>query len=105
MNEWEWVEEVRLKPTSVDEIKHFLNKPFKIYDSETFDVFEHDGVVDDVYWIEDVEESPKFYNVCWYQCYGLDDCVVRKKTYTTYTSEDIVKYFNNPNIWVWMFND
>ena len=84
------------------DIKYFLNKPFKIYSTEEGVLYRDDRVIDNIFWIEECEESPNHYHVCWNT---FDLSSFKRKVLTTYGYKDILNNFNKPDVWVWKFID
>ena len=98
MDEWEWARDI--KPTySVEDIKNLLNKPFKLYNTETGELDSDIGeVMDGVYWLEKNGYSPKEYNVCWNRLSHGKDCV-------SYDATNLIDNFNGVGYWTWKFVD
>jgi hypothetical protein len=101
MDDFDWVREIDPTINYVTDIKYFLNIPFKLYDRKTRVVELDTGVLDGIYWIEEHEESPKRYNICW------NDPWSKTKGCIDYNVKEIVEYFSANGLypWLWKFGD
>jgi hypothetical protein len=100
MDDFDWIRDIKPTPDSTENIKHILNKPFKIYDRETGK--EQLSVAYGIYWIEEHEKSPKKYNVCWDEEIGS-----KTKGCVDYIAYEIIEYFSEVSDyrWLWKFVD
>lgn len=98
MDGWEWARGVKPKYTVYD-IKHFLNKPFKLYKTETGELDKNTGgVKDGIYWMEENQHSPKEYDVCW-------NTLTHEKACVSYSVVELANKFNGTKYWTWKFVD
>lgn len=99
IDDFDWAREIKPSINSAEDIKYCLNKPFKLYDTKTGKENPNQaGVMDGIYWIEESEDSPRRYNICWNE-YRTKGCV-------SYWVEEIVENFGGENpYWLWRFVD
>lgn len=100
MDEFDWIRGVEPSLRCVEDIKYFLNKPFKIYDTDTDEEDPNPGdVIEGIYWVEENEDSPATYEVCW-------NSVRDGKSCATYDPKLIITCFNSgAEFWQWKFID
>ena len=87
----DWVRTTKPSLKSVEDIKYFLNKPFKLYNIKTGEEDPNPApVMDGIYWLEEHKGVSNRNLVCWNEERGGN----RVKECTSYNSSDIVEYFD-----------